>query len=144
MNLNEYEPMREGVGRCYADAVSWTVLEKGLDRRHSRKRMKRALNKARRQGGKAALREDPYEAAAIVEDEPFEDRWKKYAGMECEEAYYNVDPAWYDVAWHRVDRIRDLLTELSGELACLNDLPAGLREDFLYVTREMLFSLRPC
>lgn len=141
MNLNEYEPMREGVGRCYADAVSWTSLEKGLDRRHSRKRMKRALNKARRQGGKAALREDPYEVA-VLDPEPV-DRWEDL-GTEWEDPGFGVDPAWYDVTWHRVDRIRDLLTELSGEVACLNDLPAGLREDFIHVTRETLFSLRPC
>lgn len=140
MNLNEYEPMRSGVGRNLRDVVSWVALEKGLDRRNSRRRMKRALNKSRRQGGKAALREDPYEVAAL-EPEPVV--WIEASGW-VERDYYDDEPDWYSNEWHRVDRVRDLLRSLAEEIGELNELPAGLREDFIHVTRELLFTVRPC
>ena len=141
MNLNEYEPMRSGVGWSPRDPVSWVKLERGLDRRNSRRRMKRALNKARRQGGKAALREDPYEVAAL-EPEPVV--WVEASGWVERGYYYDDEPDWYSNEWHRVDRVRDLLRSLAAEISELNDLPAGLREDFIYVTRELLFTVRPC
>ena len=137
--------MKEGLSRDLMDLPSWQFLQRGLDRRRARKAFKRRLNKARRQGGKRMLAEDP-ETVERATPDVRSDPW--YWDDLMDEANVLESRGWsesaiygYEEAWDARDHVRRLLADLAYFTGRLATLPRGLEEDFVHATRGVLFTL---